>query len=85
MLNLEEDNADYWLESMSKLKIMQIVEKQLITQQAEILVDKQTGCDFMFNYARLDELALMYKVFKRDEDSLRHIVNKMSPYITNLG
>lgn len=85
MIALEESNADYWLEPASKPKVMRIVEKQLITIQAEAAVAKQTGCKFMFTHSRLEELAIMYKVFKRDEDSLKHIINLMNPYIVERG
>jgi hypothetical protein len=40
MIALEESNADYWLEPASKPKVMRIVEKQLITIQAEAAVAK---------------------------------------------
>jgi cullin 3 len=85
MLALEENNADFWLEPASKPKVMRIVEKQLITVQAEAAVSKQTGCKFMFTHSRLDELATMYRVYKRDEDSLKHIINCMNPYIVERG
>jgi hypothetical protein len=39
----------------------------------------------MFTHSRLDELATMYSVFKRDEDSLKHIINIMNPYIVSRG
>ena len=39
----------------------------------------------MFTHSRLEELAIMYKVFKRDEDSLKHIINLMNPYIVERG
>jgi hypothetical protein len=52
----EEMNADFWLEVQSKPKVMQTIENQLITKQAATVVEKDTGCDWMFSHARLDDL-----------------------------
>lgn len=49
------------------------------------MVDKDTGCDSMFNHKKLDELALMFRNFKRVEGTLKYILNKMSPYIVKRG
>lgn len=84
-LALEEANADFWLEASSKDQCLTIVVRELITGQAEAVVDKDTGCDFMFTHAKLNELGMMYACFKRDEGSLRHIINKMNPYIVARG
>lgn len=39
----------------------------------------------MFTHKRLDELALMYKIFKRDPQTLTLIIKKMIPYIESRG
>jgi len=39
----------------------------------------------MFQNKKLDELALMYRVFKRDESTLKFILAKMGPYIIKRG
>ena len=39
----------------------------------------------MFNLKKFDDLALMYKNFKRVESTLKFIINKMSPYIVGRG
>lgn len=44
-----------------------------------------SGCDSMFNHKKLDQLELMYKMFKRVETTLRLIVQKMGPYIEQRG
>lgn len=85
----EEANADFWLEPESKVKCMDIVDRNAITRQAESVLDKETGCDFMFEHSKLEELQLCCKLCKRDEpsggNSLRHIINKMNPYIVRRG
>jgi hypothetical protein len=39
----------------------------------------------MFTQKKLDELALMYRVFKRVESTLNFIINIMQQYITKRG
>ncbi len=39
----------------------------------------------MFVHKRLDELALMFRIFKRVESSLKYILQKMGPYIEGRG
>jgi len=65
-LRKEEENAIYWLQPETSNKLFMRVESELIGKKAEALVEKATGCDYMFTHSHLDELALMYKIFKRD-------------------
>ena len=39
----------------------------------------------MFTHSRLDELGLMYKIFKRDQQTLTLVIKKMIPYIEQRG
>lgn len=39
----------------------------------------------MFTHSRLDELALLYKIFKRDPQTLTLVIKKMIPYIEQRG
>lgn len=39
----------------------------------------------MFQNKKLDELGLMYKIFKREEQTLKYIIGKMNPYIEQRG
>lgn len=39
----------------------------------------------MFLHSKLDELALMYRIFRRVESTLKFIIQKMSPYIEDRG
>jgi hypothetical protein len=66
-------------------KLFQRIDKELITLKAEALVEKGTGCEYMFTNSRLGELALLYKIFKRDQQTLTLIIKKMIPYIENRG
>lgn len=49
------------------------------------MVDKDTGCDAMFLHSKLEELALMFRIFKRVESTLKFIIQKMNPYIEGRG
>lgn len=39
----------------------------------------------MFQHSKLDELGLMFRVFKRVDTTLKYIIQKMSPYIEDRG
>jgi len=39
----------------------------------------------MFQHKKLDELALMFRMFKREEETLKFIIKKMGPYIESRG
>ena len=52
-LRHEEENADYWLQPETKGKMLKIVENELITKKAESVVEKETGCEYMFLHSRL--------------------------------
>ena len=52
---------------------------------AEKVSDKETGTTFMFKHTKLDELKLMYKLFKRVPDTLKLIIERMQPYIEERG
>ena len=45
----------------------------------------QTGCLSMFQHSRLEELKLMFIIFKRVPDTLTKITEKMGPYIESRG
>jgi len=39
----------------------------------------------MFQHSKLDDLALMYRIFRRVESTLKYIIQKMQPYIEARG
>lgn len=84
-LTKEEENADFWLQPETKAKLLKRIENELISRKAEVVVEKDTGCDYMFTHSRLQELGLMYKIFKRDPFTLTLIIHKMIPYIEERG
>jgi hypothetical protein len=70
----EEERANYYLQPETKSKLLNVVHTEVVEKQAQNLVDKDTGCDQMFQHKKLDELALMYKIFKRVESTLKFII-----------
>lgn len=46
---------------------------------------KESGCEYMFNESKTDQLKMMYKVFSRVESTLKYVINKMNPYIEEKG
>ncbi len=82
----EEERASYFLQPETKLPLMKVIQDEIIERHAQSLVDKQgTGCENMFQHSKLDELALMYRIFRRVESTLKYIIEKMQPYIESGG
>ena len=84
-LDLEKEYGKNFLEdTTTKLSIDRIVD-QLVSRHASVLVEAETGCDFMFDGLRLEQLHNMYRAFKHDADSLKLMVKKMADYIKKKG
>ena len=56
-----------------------------MTLRAYLVVDKETGCKYMFDNMRSKDLELMYKVFSRDENTLTPVIHAMSTYLETRG
>lgn len=81
----EERNADDFLQEQTKSRIIDIVLKEAVENQAEQLTLKETGCEYMFNQRKINELKEMYEVFSRVETTLKYVINKMTPFIMDEG
>ena len=77
--------ADYWLQSETKNKVLKKIEGEIISKKAELIASKDSGCHSMFQRKALDELALMFRVFRRDEETFKLIIKHMCPYIEKRG
>lgn len=74
------------LQYETKGKIISIIETELILNKAQAVILKEaTGCKFMFNERKVDQLTIMYKVFSRCEQTLKYIIDQMNPYIMQEG
>jgi len=65
--------------------MLRIVEGELITHKAAEISAKDTGCIYMFVNRRLEELKLLFDVFKRVPGTFGLIIQKMNPYILERG
>ena len=65
--------------------MLKLAEKELISELSEQICSKQTGCEYMFEKKRLDDLALLFRVFKRDQQTFPAIIEKMNAYIMQRG
>ena len=81
----EEERASHFLQPETKPKLLITIQTEIIEKHASNLVDKDTGCDQMFQHSKLEELGLMFRMFKRVESTLKYIIQKMSPYIEDRG
>ena len=69
-LKKEEDMADAMFEASSKPKILDVFYNTVIIKNAQALVDQeQTGCRFMFDNQKNDQLGSMFQLFSRIPDS----------------
>lgn len=84
-LKKEEDNADFFLQHDTKPRILQIVLKVAVEDKAEALTMKESGCEYMFNERKIEELTMMYNVFSKVDWTLKFIINRMNPYINQEG
>ena len=54
--------------------MLKIVVAETISKMADSVSSKDTGCVHMFEQRNLDELKLMYEIFKRDSDKFGLII-----------
>lgn len=84
-LRKEDTNSEKFLQDQSKIKVRRIVLHECIEEKASDLVSKDTGCTFMFNERKIDQLKLMYDVFSQIDVTIKYIIEKMKPYINQEG
>ena len=44
--------------------------KEFVTMKASEVVEKETGCNYMFENQHVQDLEIAYRVLKRDEGAL---------------
>ena len=52
---------------------------------AETIASKDTGCVYMFEKKNLEELKLLFQVFRRDQNTFGFIITHMNQYIKRRG
>lgn len=73
------------MQPQTKPKVVQIGIKALVTDMANIVVEKENGVVTFFKEKALDKLHLLFNVFTRDESKYEQILDKMKPYIEEVG
>eukprot|EP00455_Lapot_gusevi_P049191 TRINITY_DN692_c0_g1_i20.p1 TRINITY_DN692_c0_g1~~TRINITY_DN692_c0_g1_i20.p1 ORF type:complete len:693 (+),score=118.21 TRINITY_DN692_c0_g1_i20:75-2153(+) len=85
-LREEEQRADQYLHSSTKKKLFNVLERELITNYAQNLVENpQSGCRFMFHNNMIDDLRRMYTLFSRVAGNLDFLRESLSSYVKELG
>mmetsp|Transcript_57243 Transcript_57243/g.150650 ORF Transcript_57243/g.150650 Transcript_57243/m.150650 type:complete len:756 (-) Transcript_57243:26-2293(-) len=77
----EEKRLSQYLDRSSEQELRSVVQRELILNTAKQLVEMESGCQAMFRNAKYDELALMYKLFRREPTCLPLMTSIMEPYI----
>lgn len=77
----EERRVHQYLDRSSHSDLVSVAQHELILSTAKTLVEMESGCQAMFQGGRQSELALMYRLFKREPTVLPHITDTMQPYI----
>jgi len=81
----EEQRANYLLQPETKPKLFIVIQKEILEERGQALVDMETGCSKMFQQKKLDELSMVYRLFKRCPWMLQLILQRMDPYIKERG
>jgi Cullin family len=81
----EEERANYYLQPETKTPLLSTIQTEIIEKHAANLVEMQSGCEYMFQHTKLEDLALMFRLFRRVETCLKYIIAKMQPYIEERG
>ncbi len=86
-LKEEEERLARYLDSSTESKLISIVQKELISDKAKVLVDMEnSGCIAMFKDEKLDDLKRMYSLFKgvdqrnQSVNTLKYIQGALSEY-----
>jgi len=73
-LDKELKNSDAFLQEQSKEKIKQIVLEECVVAKADSLTDKDSGCKFMFNERKIQQLKDMYDIFRQADSTIKFII-----------
>jgi len=70
-----------YLDRSSTAELVSVAQHELILSTAKTLVELDSGCQAMFQGGKHGELALMYRLFRREPSVLPRITDTMQPYI----
>eukprot|EP00954_Amorphochlora_amoebiformis_P021771 1348716-Amorphochlora_amoeboformis.AAC.1 len=85
-INEEEKRATTYLDKSTHPKLRKVVQDELITKYAMQLVEnKNSGCVYMFENDKVDDLKRMFRLFSRVPQTLAHIRSSMSTLVKQTG
>ena len=64
---------------------MKILIQELVSKHHKAIVEKDTGCKFMFENGKAKDLELIYKCFSKDPECLVPVIHCMNTYIEERG
>ncbi|XP_013789108.1 cullin-3-A-like isoform X1 [Limulus polyphemus] len=85
-INEEAERAKHYLDESTEEKIVQVVEKELITEHMKTIVEMEnSGVVHMLKNQKTEDLGRMYKIFSRVRDGLKTMVDCVSSYLREQG
>uniref|UniRef100_A0A0G4IB85 Cullin family profile domain-containing protein n=1 Tax=Chromera velia CCMP2878 TaxID=1169474 RepID=A0A0G4IB85_9ALVE len=80
-LHDEEDRLNTYLDKSTGDPLRKKCQKELIAKRATLLTEMDTGALHMFENKQLDNLSLMFVLFKKEPETLENITAVMKPYM----
>jgi len=77
----EDSRLTRYLDRSSEQELKVVTQRELILHTAKRLVEMESGCQAMFHNRKYDELALMFRLFRREPSMLPYMTEVMEPYI----
>lgn len=85
-INEEAERAKHYLDEYTEELIVQVVEKELITNHMKTIVEMEnSGVVHMLKNQKTEDLARMFRLFNRVQDGLRTVVECVSQYLREQG
>ena len=74
-----------WLQESTKREVLDIVERELITNKAEKIAQSDTGITHFFKFKQFENLKLLFSLFSRQSSTYDEILRILKPYILEKG
>ncbi|XP_077515641.1 cullin 3 [Amblyomma americanum] len=85
-INEEAERAKHYLDEFTEELIVQVVEKELITNHMKTIVEMEnSGVVHMLKNQKTEDLARMFRLFNRVQDGLKTVVDCVSQYLREQG
>lgn len=85
-INEEAERAKHYLDEFTEELIVQVVEKELITNHMKTIVEMEnSGVVHMLKNQKTEDLARMFRLFNRVQEGLKTVVECVSQYLREQG